>query len=139
MESVQQEKEFTKETGSEKKEKLFSRKGASEPEEGTVYLEETPKKKSYLVRSDTGEKFELKQRETIIGKNKEKAQILLMEPAISRIHAMITKTNHACYIQDLNSKNGTYINGERLPIRTDTLLRESDELYMANIRFHLQL
>lgn len=139
MESVQQEKEFTKETGSEKKEKLFGRKGASEPEEGTVYLEETPKKKSYLVRSDTGEKFELKQRETIIGKNKEKAQILLMEPAISRIHAMITKTNHACYIQDLNSKNGTYINGERLPIRTNTLLRESDELYMANIRFHLQL
>lgn len=138
-ENSQSEKEFTRETGVEKKGKRFSRKASIEIEEGTVYLEEAPKKKGYLIRSDTGEKFELKQREMVIGKNKERAQILLTEPTISRVHAMITKTDHACYIQDLNSKNGTYINGKRLPIRTDTPLRESDELYIANIRFHLEL
>lgn len=115
------------------------RKDSEGSEEGTAYLEAAPNKKSYLVRSDTGERYELSNKEMVIGKNKERAQILLTEPTVSRIHAIITKTGNSWYIQDLNSKNGTYLNGARLPIRTDTLVQESDELYVANIPFHLEL
>lgn len=108
-------------------------------EEGTALLAANSVPKIYLVRADTRQRYELKEQEMVIGKNKERAQILLTEPTVSRIHAMITKKGNTCYIQDLNSKNGTYINGERLPIRQDTLLQTSDELYIANIRLYLQL
>lgn len=107
-------------------------------EEGTVFLDDTPDNKRYLVRTDTGERYELLEKEMIIGKNKDRAQILLTEPTVSRIHAMITKKRDSCYIQDLNSKNGTYINGERLPIRKDVTFQEGDILHIANIQFSMK-
>ncbi|TQV64566.1 MAG: FHA domain-containing protein [Sulfurovum sp.] len=42
---------------------------------------------------------------------------------------------HPFYITDLDSTNGTYINGERLVANTPTNLNVGDELTIANAQF----
>ena len=91
------------------------------------------------MRKDTGQRFPLKENVVIIGKNQEMAQILLSEPTVSRIHAMITVKDNEYYLQDLNSKNGTYINGCRLESQKAVPVLCKDEIHIANIPCYLQL
>jgi len=42
------------------------------------------------------------------------ADISLDDPRVSRKHALIERYSYQFYIRDLNSKNGTFINGNRI-------------------------
>lgn len=65
-----------------------------------------------LLRSDDGKEFELGP-ETLVGREEE-CQVVLAEEHVSRYHAKITVINNKVRIEDLNSKNGTYVNGKKL-------------------------
>lgn len=108
-------------------------------EEGTSFLDFVPKAAACLIRSDTKETYELRGKEILIGKSKEKAKVLIQEPAVSRVHALLTKKESGYYLQDMNSKNGTFVNGDRIPVHKEVLLKECDEIHFANICFHFQL
>ena len=110
-----------------------------EPEGTTILNTVFDEKCSFFVRKDTGQRFPLKENVVIIGKNQEMAQILLSEPTVSRIHAMITVKDNEYYLQDLNSKNGTYINGCRLESQKAVPVLCKDEIHIANIPCYLQL
>ena len=110
-----------------------------EPEESCTMLLTAPERTTYtLVRLDNGERYPLNQKEMIIGKQAEKAQILLTEPVVSRVHAKIILKNHGIYIRDMNSKNGTYINDKRLKEEEEIAFNCKDSLSVANIQFVLQ-
>ncbi len=103
-------------------------------EDGTVILSSSCEvHKTYLVRTDTGEQFLLKEKSMIIGKKSGMAQILIKEPAVSRIHAMVIQKENFYYLQDLNSKNGTYVNGKRLENQELYKIRAKDEINIANV------
>src|SRR5689334_408033 len=42
------------------------------------------------------------------------ADVVLAYPAVNRRHALIRRRPDGCYIEDLRSRNGTTVNGERL-------------------------
>ncbi|MFV0527440.1 MAG: DUF6382 domain-containing protein, partial [Lachnospiraceae bacterium] len=69
----------------------------------------------------------------VIGKVPNAADILLESAAISRIHAMIKRVGKAYYLSDLNSRNGTYVNGIRLNPEQRHLLQEGDEVRLAEL------
>ncbi len=50
---------------------------------------------------------------------------------VSRSHARITREEDAYYIEDLNSRNGTYLNGELLLYRQKRRLKSGDHLRFA--------
>lgn len=52
---------------------------------------------------------------------------------VSRRHALILKHNVTLMIQDLRSKNGTYLNGERLSPSKAVVLRDGDVLWLGNL------
>ena len=66
------------------------------------------------------------------------ADILLPLPRVSRRHAQIVHEEHGYFVRDLNSRNGTYINGQGLgsePVR----LKDNDEIVVAGVvalKFH---
>lgn len=69
--------------------------------------------------------------ETYIGRRQD-CQIVLSAPGISRQHARIGLNNERYFLQDMESANGTFVNG----IRIDTiLLSPGDEISFDNIRF----
>ena len=60
------------------------------------------------------DKYTIEDREIFIGRDPEKCQIVLNDPEVSTVHAVIRKSLINCAIEDLNSSNGTIFNGERV-------------------------
>lgn len=59
------------------------------------------------------------------------------EQGVSRQHATLYRTRHTLSLVDLNSTNGTYVNGEQLVPHQPGLLRDGDEICLGKMRFHL--
>lgn len=59
------------------------------------------------------------------------------EQGMSRKHAMLHRSNVMLEIQDLDSKNGTYLNGYRLLPNETRVLRDRDELLLGNLRIRI--
>src|SRR4029079_16099345 len=64
-------------------------------------------------------------------------QIVLDNAAVSRDHAQIRESHGTYFVEDLRSRNGTLVNGERIQGRTE--LRDGDELRVCEVtlRFYL--
>ncbi len=71
----------------------------------------------------------------IIGKDSEKAHIQLVSEGISRVHAMVYREGANCIIEDLNSTNGTWINGTGLKPREGYVLKEGDKVRLAELEY----
>lgn len=59
----------------------------------------------------------------------ESCEVVIPDRQVSRQHACLTLRGSAVFLEDLNSKNGTYLNGHLLSAPTQ--LRESDEIRVA--------
>jgi signal transduction histidine kinase/pSer/pThr/pTyr-binding forkhead associated (FHA) protein len=80
---------------------------------------------SIIQGQSKGRKFELPDHEPqLIGRSSEAIQF--DDNAISRRHAELTPDDGLWYIRDLDSQNGTYVNGTR--IRDRTRLRAGDQI-----------
>lgn len=60
------------------------------------------------------DKFILDKNEVFIGRDPAKCQLVINDPEISSVHAVIRKNNITCSIEDLQSANGTLVNGEAI-------------------------
>lgn len=74
----------------------------------------------------------------IVGKTKGQADIILEGAAISRIHARLERRQGSCLIRDMNSKNGTYVNGVRLSPQEEKELQEGDYVMFADARYQVK-
>lgn len=101
----------------------------------TVLLQSEVKGKSYLLEIETGNKFFLEEENTIIGSQKGRVDICLNVPTISRIHAKIICRNNQTFLIDLNSRNGTELDGEILQPETEYLLKEENVIVFAEKRY----
>jgi hypothetical protein len=84
----------------------------------------------------SGQRFPLDEKETIIGRAPE-VDIYLESPFVSRQHARIVPEEGAYYVEDLGSKNGTFVNGKRIAGRV--LLGESDRLQIGPYEMALRV
>lgn len=89
-----------------------------------------------LEGNNRGATFELRQTSNIIGREKG-CDILLDNGAVSRSHARIQETNGMYYIEDLRSRNFTYVNDKRLEGRT--LLNDNDRIGICDVVLQFQL
>jgi pSer/pThr/pTyr-binding forkhead associated (FHA) protein len=55
--------------------------------------------------------------------------------AVSRSHADIITRGKNCFVMDLNSKNGTYINNQPIPAQMERQLKNGDTLRLGNEEF----
>lgn len=74
----------------------------------------------------------------VIGRMRAGCNYILKERDISRMHAKITKRWDGITIVDLNSKNGTYINGERIVAGEEIPITAGDAICFANCEFYLR-
>lgn len=77
---------------------------------------------SYSIREDA-----------LIGRSK-RCQVYIDDPYMSKNHARIFLRDGAFYIEDLDSTNGSFLNGRRLP-KHAVRLKDSDKLSFGNISF----
>ena len=108
--------------------------------EGTVIL---PQKKdpksswqaSLISKTDPRIRFILTADTYVIGKAAGGADIIIDKKTVSRVHARIKKESGSYRVIDLGSKNGTYINEERISGANGDFLYDGDEITFADADF----
>ncbi len=69
----------------------------------------------------------------LIGSRQGEVNGVIRDETISRIHARITREEDCFYLEDLNSTNGTYRNGELLNYREKVRLEKNDRITFAKV------
>lgn len=87
----------------------------------------------FLRRLKTGEEFFLDEGETILGRSETKAHFKIVDnDTVGRVHARVFNRMGQCFIEDNHSKNGTFLNGQRLEPERKYPLVHGDDLRLAN-------
>ncbi|MAF76687.1 MAG: hypothetical protein CME60_00900 [Halobacteriovoraceae bacterium] len=82
------------------------------------------------------DKFVIEKPETFIGRDPEKCDIVLNDPEVSGVHAVIKKNAITCTLEDLKSANGTILNGERVNSHD---LTSEDEFIIGGTTFTVKI
>ncbi len=80
-----------------------------------------------------GQRWRLDREEVLIGRSPE-CDILLPDRQVSRRHARVYRVGEHYFVEDLGSKNGTWVNGE--PVTSPRRLNDGDEIQIA-LRYKL--
>lgn len=75
----------------------------------------------------------------VIGSMAEGCTYVLKERGISRLHAKIMEKADGIYLLDLNSTNGTYLNGEEVEAGKDYKIEEGDLVAFAKCEYYVVL
>lgn len=84
--------------------------------------------------TESMENIELKQLVMEIGQSK-KADAKICKETVSHLHARIEQNGSEYYIEDLNSTNGTFINGEILSYKDKKKLKRNDIIKFADVKY----
>ncbi len=110
---------------------------AIEPEESTRFFKAFVNYQLVLFGEHAPyDRFQIDQEEIFIGRDTKKCQIILNDPEVSSVHAVIKKTNIEITLEDLNSSNGTILNGERI---NKAQITAGDEFVIGSTSFTLEV
>ena len=113
----------------------------SVPSEETQFFPGMEKRGTHYLLYQGREKLldlELEVFPYIIGKGEKGIDGRIELPTISRIHSQLDYLNDSFYITDLNSTNGTFLNGERLPPNIRKTLSFGDRIQFAGETYIFQ-
>lgn len=142
--SVRSKREEEREgTGGNLREYMMAREGAGETTLLNVEGGETTLLHSaefaYLLRKDTGERILINTPSFLIGKEERRVNYCIRDnTSVSRCHAKIIKHGWQYYIEDQNSTNGTYVDGNVLRPYQGTVLSDNMTIRLADevFEFH---
>lgn len=112
-------------------------KSIDRSEEGTVYIPwiENTEQKLYGMGKHNKYHIDLNRTPVIVGKLKERVDMLIQDDSISRMHAKFLKQGSKYMMQDLNSTNGCYRNGKRLEPNEIVVIEPGDEIGLGKLKF----
>ena len=108
---------------------------------GNTVLMQVIKDKKYCLSACNSNYSDINIRDkgVVIGKLQKNVDVVINDPSVSRIHAKCEINGEKCYIEDLNTTNGTYINGKRLvPYKLEEL-KEGDRVILGCIEYIIKI
>ena len=103
----------------------------------TVILNASNFNLPYLKRTlgNSTETIIIKQFPFMMGRLEGQVDYCINNPAVGKLHAEITKTDESYFISDMNSINGTIINGERIEPTKKSIISNGDRITLGNEEF----
>ena len=102
-----------------------------EGDDETTILDNGP----FLVRVDNSQQIPIRD-EFVIGKQKKKVDYCITgNSSISREHAMIRFLKGYYCIEDLKSKNYTYVEGKQIPAYSPVKLKDGMTIRLSDVEF----
>ncbi len=71
----------------------------------------------------------------IIGRLADHVDHVIQNNSVGKLHAQVVFRSGTCHIKDLNSVNGTFINGNRIDSNKEYELKENDRVLLANSEY----
>jgi pSer/pThr/pTyr-binding forkhead associated (FHA) protein len=84
-----------------------------------------------MISPNSGESFQLKEGTTVIGRETDN-EIQIVSDTVSRHHARIENMASVCELHDLESANGSFVNGKKITMRP---LTHGDEIRLGDYVF----
>ena len=111
-----------------------------EEQDGTTGLDDqTAMLSPRLIRSKTGEEIEITQTLFVLGRGSESVNYQVHgNPSVGRKHAKILFLEGKFYIEDLDSKNHTYINGMKINSGHPVEMKNGDRICLSNEEFEFR-
>jgi DNA-binding winged helix-turn-helix (wHTH) protein len=78
-----------------------------------------------------GKRIPLTPGENVLGRELDGGGIRIDSPTVSRRHASVSISAGGAFLEDLESKNGTYIHGQ--PVSTAVALKDGDEIRIGSV------
>ena len=85
--------------------------------------------------ADDGRSFDVGDRPLVIGRNPD-VDVVINDSNVSRRHAEVWRTSDGVAVRDLQSTNGTFVNGHRI---TAVSLSPRDDITVATVHFRIEL
>ena len=139
--SVEKEKTWEKneEQENRKMHSLMELEGQEEDLFGKTELLTSPEDegRAYLIPIDPIDLplIPIERGSTLIGKLSAAADVILPYRTVSRLHAKLVSTEEGDYLLDLNSRNGTTVNGVPLMGETKRKLEDGDDISFAGKKY----
>lgn len=93
-----------------------------------------------IFRLKTGENATVSRQVFGIGKDQRQVEFCVTNnTSISRRHAEIRQKNGAFYLVDLNSTNGTFLNGQKLSPNQEMILKSGDRIKLSDEEFQFKM
>ncbi|NLX63175.1 MAG: FHA domain-containing protein [Clostridiaceae bacterium] len=91
----------------------------------------------YLKRlnCNSTETIPMKKFPFMLGRLEGQVDYCIKNPAVGKMHAEITKTEEGYFISDMNSRNGTMINGVRVEPIKENMIKNGDRITLGNEEF----
>ena len=99
----------------------------------TVYFDEELTLCLKWMEGHFSKEFMLTSFPITVGKLRESVQMQIEDESVSRLHARFTQQDEAVILQDLDSTNGTRVNGKRLLAGEEAIIRRNDEIQFGKI------
>lgn len=91
-----------------------------------------------VYEGDNGEtNYQIRTGNFRIGSQEGENEAVLHSKVVSRHHAMIIREDGDFFLEDLNSTNGTYLNGKLLPYHDRVKLNRMDRIVFADVAYHI--
>lgn len=101
--------------------------------EETLWIDHNSKNGVLMLRSELGSKFVTLNKEvTTLGRNPSLCDVMIDEAGVGRIHAEIHKNEDKYYIKDIQSLNGSYVNGKKIPSNQYYELSSGDQIKIGS-------
>lgn len=88
--------------------------------------------KPYLIIEKINEKVIIDKDCFKLGRDKKNVDYAILSRAVGREHGLIIKRDNNYYFKDSNSKNGSFINGNRLEANNEYKISHKDKITLAN-------
>jgi pSer/pThr/pTyr-binding forkhead associated (FHA) protein len=82
------------------------------------------------------DRYNIDKQKITIGRHSEKCDIVLNDPEVSSVHASISKIGSEIELEDMQSGNGTLLNGERI---NKKFIQNGDEFVIGGTSFTLKI
>lgn len=88
---------------------------------------------------EKGTQIRVDHQENITVGRTQQNKLVLAENAVSRKHAIVFRRNDQLFLQDLGSKNGSFVNFKKVDPHEEHLLRHGDKIQLGSTVFTLQI
>ena len=89
-----------------------------------------------MTGSHEGKEIAVSSAKFLVGRS-ESCQLRPKSESVSRKHCIIVQKDGRVLIQDLKSRNGTFVNGKRLPSNMAKVLKPNDKLKIGKLEFQI--
>lgn len=107
------------------------------------YMESIKKKEPEINLIYTGdedmENISVDKLPCVVGSMEDRCNKVIHNRLVSHIHMCIVKINDDFYIEDMNSTNGTSVNGRRIATNQRCVIKNGDDIYIAALPYKVEI